>query len=165
MNRKIIIIFRILALLPAIFMMCLIFGFSGDTGEESSSLSGRVTEQVIIILEQIAPDVVPEGHAKVDFADALQGIIRKLAHMAEYTILVITWLFALWVNGLKGKKLLYMAGSICFAYACTDEIHQLFVPGRSGKLLDICVDMIGVGSALLIARLIQVIRKKNRKYE
>lgn len=164
MNKRMAYLLHFLSFVPALVMMYTIFGFSGDTGEESTSLSGRVTEQMIIILEQIAPDVVPDGQAKEEFAHTLQAVIRKMAHMAEYAILAITWIFALWVNGLKGKKLLYVTGIICFVYACTDEVHQLFVPGRSGKLLDVCVDMIGVGSALLIARLIKVMRK-NKKYE
>lgn len=143
-------IYKFLSFLPAIFMMYIIFGFSGDTGEESSSLSARVTEQVIMVLEQITPEVIPEGQAKEKFAYNLQGVIRKLAHMAEYALLTITWLFALWVNGLKGKKQLLITLLICFAYACTDEIHQLYVPGRSGKFTDVCIDMVGVGSVLFL---------------
>lgn len=145
----------IISFLPALFMMYIIFGFSGDTGEESSSLSGRVTEQVIMVLEQVAPELVPDGQAKEEFAYNLQGVIRKLAHMAEYAILAFTWLFALWVNGLKGKKQLLVTLLICFVYACTDEIHQLYVPGRSGKFTDVCIDMIGVGSVLFLAWVVQ----------
>lgn len=28
-------------------------------------------------------------------------------------------------------------------YACTDEYHQLFVPGRSGQLRDVMIDAVG----------------------
>ncbi|MFC1638541.1 VanZ family protein, partial [Patescibacteria group bacterium] len=31
-----------------------------------------------------------------------------------------------------------------FAYAVSDEIHQLFVPGRDGKLSDVGIDLIGI---------------------
>ena len=39
------------------------------------------------------------------------------------------------------------------AYAVTDEIHQLFVPGRSCELRDICIDAVGVLCGCLIIRL------------
>ena len=32
---------------------------------------------------------------------------------------------------------------ICYIYACSDEVHQLFVPGRSGKIIDTFVDLVG----------------------
>ena len=37
-----------------------------------------------------------------------------------------------------------------FLYACTDEFHQLFVPGRSGNFRDVIIDTSGgVLSAIL----------------
>ena len=30
-----------------------------------------------------------------------------------------------------------------FIYACSDEIHQLFVSGRSGEILDVLIDTTG----------------------
>ena len=32
---------------------------------------------------------------------------------------------------------------ICYIYSCTDEFHQLFIPGRSGKLVDTFIDLFG----------------------
>lgn len=151
---------NIVSFFPALLVMYLIFGFSGDTGEESSSLSVKVTEQVVIVLEQVVANVVPDGQAKIEFTDTLHGVIRKLAHMIEYAVLTFTWLFALWVNGLHGKKLLYVTGLVCFLYACTDEIHQMFVPERSGKFLDVYIDMVGVGTALALICMLQRLKKK-----
>ncbi len=31
----------------------------------------------------------------------------------------------------------------CFFYACSDEIHQLFVSARSGRVLDVFIDTCG----------------------
>ena len=45
------------------------------------------------------------------------------------------------------------AWAIGTAYAVTDEIHQLFVPGRSCELRDICIDAVGVLCGCLIIRL------------
>ena len=36
------------------------------------------------------------------------------------------------------------AAAIGIAYAVTDEVHQAFVPGRHGAVLDVLVDAVGV---------------------
>jgi len=44
----------------------------------------------------------------------------------------------------------------CSLYAVTDEIHQLFVPGRSGELRDVMIDsiaaLVGVGLCMWMMR-------------
>ena len=70
--------------------------------------------------------------------DILDFILKKSAHMIEFGILVF-----LLSRSLKFKKpdlSLLMA----LSYAFTDEIHQLFVPGRGGKLSDVLIDSIGI---------------------
>ena len=42
------------------------------------------------------------------------------------------------------------SAAITFAYACSDEIHQLFVADRAGKGSDVLIDMCGAAIALLI---------------
>ena len=39
-------------------------------------------------------------------------------------------------------------------YAATDEIHQLFVPGRSGEIRDVCLDSLGVITGIIILLII-----------
>lgn len=77
----------------------------------------------------------------------LSLIIRKLAHFTEYFILGI-----LIYNLIHSyNKKIYIGIIICVIYAISDEIHQLFVPGRSCQLLDILIDSMGsiVGIYLL----------------
>jgi VanZ family protein len=38
-------------------------------------------------------------------------------------------------------------------YACTDEFHQLFVPGRAGLITDVLIDSIGAVFITLILHL------------
>jgi VanZ family protein len=70
-------------------------------------------------------------------------VLRKLAHLVEYAILG-----ALLMRALAREPLALAVGS---AYAVTDEIHQVFVAGRSGTPLDWLIDTVGVfaGVALL----------------
>ena len=49
-------------------------------------------------------------------------------------------------------------------YAITDEIHQLFVPGRSGMIKDVFIDSLGIITGviicLIIIKIINIIIKK-----
>ena len=49
---------------------------------------------------------------------------------------------------------------ICVLYASIDEFHQLFVPGRSGQVTDVLIDLIGVVLGLLLVFLIRCFRKE-----
>ena len=73
-------------------------------------------------------------------------VLRKLAHMAEYGLLWFLWWRAL------GHGNPAWAVAIALAYAASDEFHQTFVEGRSGSPVDVAIDAVGVGLALLLAR-------------
>ena len=52
----------------------------------------------------------------------------------------------------------FLAGT---AYAVTDELHQLFVPGRAGMISDVLIDSLGVlFGCFLIYALFRIFRKK-----
>jgi VanZ family protein len=73
-------------------------------------------------------------------------VLRKLAHMTEYAILV-----ALLVRA-TGSYV--WAFALTVAYAASDELHQHFVRGRHGSPLDVAIDAAGalIGVALLRSR-------------
>ena len=52
-------------------------------------------------------------------------VLRKLAHMAEYAILALLLV--------RATGSYAWAFALAVAYACTDEVHQLFVRGRHGS--------------------------------
>ncbi|MBB1503242.1 VanZ family protein, partial [Candidatus Saccharibacteria bacterium] len=52
------------------------------------------------------------------------------------------------------KYSLFMSILLSFLYACTDEIHQIFVPGRSAQFRDVLIDTLGASFGTLIAYLI-----------
>lgn len=79
--------------------------------------------------------------------DIIDFIFKKSAHVLEYTILFLLWFRAL------GNKNPFQAFCFAIIYAFTDEIHQLFVPGRTGRLRDVGIDSIGmIISSLLIVK-------------
>ncbi|MFA6272444.1 MAG: VanZ family protein [Patescibacteria group bacterium] len=86
-------------------------------------------------------------------------VLRKIAHMGEYGLLAIFLLRMFFNNDeikrdlktgtVKHQNMLYLeiitAGVlVSLLYAFSDELHQLFVPGRSGSLWDAGIDFIGI---------------------
>ena len=79
--------------------------------------------------------------------DILDFFFKKTAHFLEYAILFLLWYRAL------GRKNPFLAIVLSLIYAFSDEIHQLFVPGRTGSLRDVGIDFSGMLlSALLIVK-------------
>ena len=70
-------------------------------------------------------------------------VLRKIAHVTVYAVLGALLLRA------SERVLLSLVAGV--GYAATDELHQHFVPGRSGALLDIGFDALGVLAGLALA--------------
>lgn len=134
---------RFLYLIPVVIWMIFIFYMSSKDGQGSSALSGEITEKLGNLIEKLRNDT-PE--ARQCFMEGLETIIRKAAHMAEYAILFGLVLLAVKKINLKSEKIynVLLAIAVCFLYACTDEVHQLFVDGRCGSMRDVLIDMVGV---------------------
>jgi VanZ family protein len=47
-----------------------------------------------------------------------------------------------------------LAAGLSLLYAFSDETHQLFVPGREGKLTDVGIDAIGIAIGVIVVHLI-----------
>lgn len=123
----------------ALTWMGIIFYFSSQVGLKSSENN----HLFIISLQSIGIDIT-----KVLGVDFANFIVRKLAHVSEYTILF----FLVYFGFLKSKvKLAVIYSSIIsILYAVLDEIHQLYVPGREGKIRDVLIDSIGVLIGIVI---------------
>lgn len=63
-------------------------------------------------------------------------VLRKLGHVTEYAVLG-----ALLVRAVRRPLPAFVLG---VAYAASDELHQHFVPGRTGAPLDVAIDAVGV---------------------
>lgn len=79
-------------------------------------------------------------------------VLRKLAHVTEYTVLTLCWWRALrgLAVGRDFRATLAIAVGIALAYSATDEFHQTFVRGRHGTPVDVAIDAIGMVIAALI---------------
>lgn len=70
---------------------------------------------------------------------------RKAAHIFEYAVLAILWTRVFWIyHKDEDNHCYHWAIFASFIYAVSDEVHQLFVFGRSGKVSDILIDLLGI---------------------
>lgn len=83
--------------------------------------------------------------------DALTDLLlKKGLHAFEYSVLALLFWRAL-RSQISNRQALTMAWMLSALYAVSDELHQTFVPGRAGRPLDVAVDWLGAGLALLLA--------------
>lgn len=136
--------------IPVILWMILIFFLSAQSAYESNGLSTKFTQVILGFLGQVVPAF---GSGAVDYS-FFHHFVRKLTHFLLYLILGALSARALQKNGMSGWKPLVLAVLICAAYAATDELHQVFVPGRSGQISDVLLDSMGamVGVVLYYPR-------------
>lgn len=153
-NKKI--IFGIITIL----WVCVIFSFSLQTGEESNDTSTSfLTEFLMEFLPKIFHGFESITQEQMDF---LHVFIRKCAHFTEYLILGVFSTLTLLQTEWKRK---YAIGiGFCATIAAMDETLQLFVSGRTGKVLDVFIDSagatVGVMFVLFVAKYIRDKRKK-----
>lgn len=135
----------------AIIWMCVIFAFSAQTKEESSVVSQGFSYRIVNTTGLLLHLHIDEEQLR-EIANAIEGFVRKGAHMTEYAILAI--LIYIWLGRwrLPGRRMICIAAVLTMLYACSDEFHQLFVAGRAGRVSDVLVDSAGavVGLALLL---------------
>ena len=95
---------------------------------------------------------------------AFQFSVRIAGHILEYMILGMLCTAALFQYELSFKKRFFISACICLLYAVSDEVHQLFVPGRSCQISDIGFDFLGsVLGSLAISGLGSIVKKRHKK--
>lgn len=93
--------------------MALIFHFSQQSGVQSQSLSDGVLSKIFDLVGLLIPSAV----------------IRKLAHAAEFALLAVLLFMLLYRPG--GEAGPFWLGSDRLLCLVTDELHQIFIPGRA----------------------------------
>lgn len=129
---------------PAFVMMAIIFLGSTDLGAASHQ-----SRFLVPFLQWLGLD-----------AAAIQGGIlafRKCAHLTEYALLAALLWRGLWRRPVVTPRTPWrlrdaaLPFGICVLYAGLDEVHQAFVPSRSGSPVDVMID--GGGAAIGLALL------------
>lgn len=125
--------------------MVIIFTMSSFNSIESANQSNYIVNIISNVLN-------------INNIELLSFIIRKLAHFTEYLILGFLTINMLDKNDISKKHLISIL--ICIIYATSDEIHQIFVPGRTCQIKDILIDSIGSITGIYLYKLISK-RKKS----
>ena len=131
--------------LIVVLCMLSIFLFSTDNSRESTSKSNRV---ILGITNLFHKDLSNKEKEKI--IDMFFVPIRKMAHFGIYLVLGISLISFLRDFSIPILKLLLLSIFLAFLYACSDEIHQLFVPGRSGQFSDVLLDTLGASVGIFI---------------
>lgn len=133
---------KIMAMVPAIAIAVAIFCFSGQPADQSTVMSDGVTQMLLRLADRLHLLDLPSVDVPA-ICERLSTPVRKCAHITEYTCFYLSLLFGLRAWKLQSKRLLTFALALTFFYACTDEFHQLFVPGRAGRFSDVLIDCTG----------------------
>ena len=146
--------------LVVLLWMSLIFILSHQPGAASSSLSSGITEAIIKTIEKVLPE------ADFDIR-TFHHIVRKNAHFIAYFVLGALTVNALRRSGLRGFRSIVFSLIICVLYAISDEVHQLFIPGRSGEMRDVLIDSTGACFGIVVFSLLTRLgsKRKNRSKE
>lgn len=134
-------------LILTIALCVVIFMFSGETADESTVKSNGIIELIIKIFG-------------VEFTDF---VVRKFAHASEFALLGFFSCATVCVFTLNIKKI-YISVIFSVLYAVSDEIHQIFVEGRSCQFRDVCIDTAGVllGTAIVFVIFYLYLKKRQK---
>jgi len=142
-------LFKLVLLL--LWMVFIFYMSSQDSGDSSSTSSGFLSKLYVIY----------KIFGKLSLADYLNEyahLIRKLAHFTEFGILGV--FFYLNIIEIKNRKSIVDSVLWTMIYAISDEIHQLFVPGRACSIIDMIIDTCGGICFIFVYYIIEINVKK-----
>lgn len=130
----------LIAWIFVVVWMAVIFYFSSQPAVQSARLSTHVTELTISFFGSNIG------------VDGLEHYIRKSAHFLVFLLLGGLTLHA--VKRSRISRETVVAFGICVLYAISDELHQLFVLGRSAQVRDVLIDSIGAATGIVLCMLL-----------
>ncbi len=152
--------FKYIPCATTLFIMFIIYYFSNQNAQVSTNSSSSL----IIAIIKLLPDFLIK-HDIEYFIIGLSHIVRKTAHFTIYAALGASafWMFNSLISKLKSKFLIIISVAFCFLYACSDEIHQTFIAGRSGELRDVIIDTSGAFVGIILIFLLFKILRRGKK--
>lgn len=148
-------IIRGILILMLVGTFFIIFGFSSQNAEKSSSVSKKVSETIVEATNK--EKTIREKNKMVKF---LEPRIRKLAHFSIYTVVGFLLMTLCFTYKISINKKIIISLILGFIYSCSDELHQTFVAGRSGEARDVLIDTSGVFIGICISYAFYKIYKK-----
>lgn len=166
MNKKVwLYLLRAILICLICFWLLIIFCFSAQGSQQSGQASSNVTQTIIDITYPNYSTL--DSQTQTDIFQKLHLFIRKFAHFFNFFILGILSISFLSTYKIKKAYSSLISSCFCLLYAISDEIHQIFIPGRAGLVSDVCIDffgsLLGIGITLFIFYLFLYRQKKRQK--
>ncbi len=143
-------IYVIVSWVLVVVFLGFIFSLSAQDAEESKELSDSLVSRII---EWI--NLYIDGET-----------LRKIAHMLEFTALSFSLnnaIFATW----EKKNSSIISFVLTVAVMVSDEIHQIFVPGRAFQFSDLLIDgigaIIGIIAYIIVYKMFLTIKERGNK--
>ena len=146
---------KIIKLILVILWMGLIFVFSSQDGYESTKTSDTFFYKVIDV---VTGNKLIESE-KIELAEKYIPIVRKGAHFFLYFVLAILVFILLKEYAIVRYKLIIYTLIWVILYSISDEVHQLFVPGRVGSIKDVLIDS---GGGILSTMICYLTTRRNK---
>lgn len=132
---------RKICLILTLLWVIVIFAYSAQAGAESEGTSrwaGTMFARIFV------PGFDDWSEAEqIKFAEKIDHPVRKVAHFTEYAILGFLVAGTYATKDKTKKKNILIPWMLATIYAATDELHQVFVPGRDGNIKDVLLDSAG----------------------
>lgn len=154
-------IFKWVFWILTVVIMVTIFCFSHQEASTSQATSESFTKKALSVSKSF--NKLPEIK-QTEIVENVQFSVRKAAHFSIYVALGISLLSAMLLTFKKRRLWLYSL-IICVLYAISDEMHQLFISGRSCRVGDMFIDSMGAISGILIVLIITTLHtyRKTKK--
>lgn len=162
-KKSYLLIKRIIAYFFVILVMGLIFYFSAQPAQQSNKTSNKISKKIVKVITK-NKKITPKK--KADLTKKTNERIRKIAHFSLFLLLGVSVLLSALVTFIKkGKhyiqKTALFSLLFCILYAISDEIHQVYVPGRTFQISDILTDSFGsLAGMLTVLAIIKISTKK-----
>ena len=156
----------IIKLILVILWLLFIFIFSNsnsiETTNQSKGITSFIVENTVKLTNSIHITNIDESEENIsNIVSNIHPIIRKLAHYTEYFILAILVLLMIKETTISYYYIFTIL--FCILIAISDEIHQLFIEGRSGNIIDILIDTSGCLTYILIYKLYNILKSRKVK--
>ncbi len=132
--------------------MVFIFNMSSANATESTNISGRFIEKIADIFVKSFKDL--DEAARLQFIQSLQHFVRKTAHFLLFSGLGISAAGFVYTFNFSILFRIVSSSAFCLLYAVFDEVHQLFIPGRSGQISDVLLDFSGAVCGILLISIV-----------
>ncbi len=130
---------KIISWILLLIWLLIIFYLSNQNSDISGNSSGKILKNILNFIY----DLFNINTNSIDSVlEIIHNPVRELMHTFEYLILGLLIFNLLRVYNVD-NNIIIICILLSFCYSISDEIHQIFVKGRTFEYLDIIMDTLG----------------------